>query len=93
MDKSEGNIEVEFFGIARWKAKTERVSMAAGSLRNVLRNAMIRQPGLNDLLQENGEISKHYLLSLNGERFLESLDDTLSPGDHLLILSADAGGA
>jgi hypothetical protein len=39
-----------------------------------------------------GRLAAHYLLSLEGQRFLTDLDYPLQAQDHLLLLSADAGG-
>jgi hypothetical protein len=37
-------------------------------------------------------LTAHYLLSVDGQRFLNDLGERLSAGTHLLLLSADAGG-
>ena len=50
-----------------------------------------RYPRLAPLL-DNNRIAPHYLLSLDGQRFLTSLTEPLPAGSRLLLLSADAGG-
>ncbi len=47
---------------------------------------------LTGMVQANGTLSPHYLLSLNGERFVGSLRESLPADARLLLLSADAGG-
>jgi hypothetical protein len=49
-------------------------------------------PRLRGLLGDEGRVAAEYLLSINGERFVTEVEERLSPGEHLLILSADAGG-
>ncbi|MFO0841044.1 MAG: hypothetical protein U0797_01425 [Gemmataceae bacterium] len=86
-----GEITVEFFGMARAKAKRPSLSLAATTPRDALRSVTTTCPELRDVYLE-GRLSPRYLLSLDGERFLRDLDEPLRPGARLLLLSADAGG-
>jgi len=51
-----------------------------------------RCPKLVGLLAASGRLDPHYLLSVDGQRFLGDLGEPLRPGERLLLLSADAGG-
>jgi hypothetical protein len=83
---------VEFYGIPRERAGRTELAVAAGSLADILMAVALECPRLQDLRQTNGNISPHYRISLNGERFLTDLEEVLPAQSHLLILSADAGG-
>jgi hypothetical protein len=48
--------------------------------------------GLRQLVSPKGELAGHYLLSVEGQRFLSDLNESIPPGMHLLLLSSDAGG-
>ncbi len=86
------SITVEFFGIPRQRAGRAELVLPAATVANTL--AAIEQacPGLAGLVQAGEGLSPHYLLSINGQRFLQDFDQSLQPGDRLLVLSADAGG-
>ena len=85
-------IVVEFFGMPRRRAGRAELSVAVGTVRAVLIAVQLECPGLSDLLQPTGRLAPHYLLSLDGQRFLADPDEVLPPGARLLLLSADAGG-
>jgi len=42
--------------------------------------------------RSDGRLATQYLLSLDGHAFLTDPAYQLRPGDHVLLLSADAGG-
>jgi molybdopterin converting factor small subunit len=83
---------VEFFGMARARAGRANLPLRAATARAALTEVRAACPGLADLCRAGGALAPHYLLSLDGERFLGDLDEPLPPGAHLLLLSADAGG-
>jgi molybdopterin converting factor small subunit len=85
-------IVVEFFGMARARAGRAELSVPAATPRAALMELRSACPGLGDLWRKEGGLAPHYLLSLDGERFLTDLDEPLPPGTVLLLLSADAGG-
>jgi len=85
-------VVVEFYGMARARAGRAELSLPAESARAALRAVTRACPVLGDLWAADGKLSRHYLLSLDGERFLTDLDEPLPPGARLLLLSADAGG-
>ncbi len=85
-------ITVEFFGIPRQRAGRGEVSVRARTVGEALA-AVVRQcPSLSGLRSADGTLAKQFLLSLNGERFITDLEEVLTGGEHLLLLSADAGG-
>jgi hypothetical protein len=85
-------IIVEFFGVPRLRAGRATLPVRAASVRQALAAVAVACPRLEDLLGADGRLVSHYALSLDGQRFVTDLDELLRPGEHLLILSADAGG-
>jgi len=47
-------------------------------------------PELN--LLADGRLASQYLISIDGKRFANDLNETVRPGERLLLLGADAGG-
>jgi molybdopterin converting factor small subunit len=87
-----GSVTVEFFGIPRQRAGRAEMAAPAGTVAAVLADVRRACPGLAHLVQADGRLAPHYLLSLDGRRFVTDLQEVLRPGDRLLVLSADAGG-
>lgn len=87
-----GTVTVEFFGIPRERAGRAELSVPAGTIAEVLAAVERACPKLTGLRQSDGRVSPHYLLSIQGQKFVGDLGDSLLPGEHLLLLSADAGG-
>ncbi|HLJ93339.1 MAG TPA: MoaD/ThiS family protein [Gemmataceae bacterium] len=87
-----GCVTVEFFGMPRHRAGRADLAAPAGTLSQLLRCVERACPQLKDLCQADGGLSPHYLLSINGAPFVTDLRHEVQPGDHLLLLSADAGG-
>lgn len=85
-------VVVEFYGIPRQRAGMAELAVEADSISAVLIAVRTRCPGLADLLTNTGQLSSHYLLSLDGTAFVGELMRPLSSGSRLLLLSADAGG-
>ena len=86
------NIVVEFFGVPRARAGCAELELPAGTVAETLVRVETVCPGLKGLRRPDGRLAAHYLLSLDGRAFLTDLNQQLSPGDRVLILSADAGG-
>src|SRR3954452_13768236 len=86
-----GTVTVEFFGIPRQRAGRAELLVAAGTVAEVLGAVETACPGL-DGLRVNNRLSPHYLLSIDGQRFVDGLDMPLVAGQNVLLLSADAGG-
>ncbi len=87
-----GTVTVELFGIPRQRAGCAELAVAAGTVRDLLAGIARACPALSGLTRADGRLSPHYLLSLDGQRFLQEPDEPLRPGDRVLLLSADAGG-
>lgn len=85
-------VVVEFFGVPRRRAGRAELRVPVGPARAALDEVARHCPRLADLVDADGRLSPHYLLSLDGQAFVTDLDVALQSGDHLLILSADAGG-
>ncbi|HKA52056.1 MAG TPA: molybdenum cofactor guanylyltransferase, partial [Candidatus Binatia bacterium] len=88
---------VELFGVARLRAKTDRVSLAlpAGADVQAALTALAEAtPELvgSVLTADSHALTAGYACNLNGTEFLRDLHTPLHPGDSLLILSSDAGG-
>ncbi len=85
-------VTIEFYGVPRLRAGRGELVVAAATASEAVAAIAVACPGLRDLRQPNGRLAPHYLLSLDGERFVTDLSQPLRPGDRLLLLSADAGG-
>ena len=85
-------ITVEFFGIPRRRAGRAELTVAATTLAQVLEAVEHACPGLASLRGEDGRLARHYLLSVDGQRFVGDPAEKLPAGTKLLLLSADAGG-
>jgi len=89
MDKT---VTVEFFGVPRQRAGRAEVIVQANTVAELLAAIERACPGLAGLVQTDGRLAPHYLLSIGGQRFVTDVRQELRPGDRLLLLSADAGG-
>jgi hypothetical protein len=87
-----GEVMVEFFGVPRHRVGRAELAVAAGTLAEVLAAVERACPALRGLLREGGHVAPHYLVSIDGERFLTDLGRRVPPGGRVLLLSADAGG-
>ncbi len=86
-------MRIELYGVARVRAQTECVEVEATSVREALCELARTVPSLApEIVTTTGELGAGYLVSRNGKRFDKSAAGTLSPGDVLLLLSAQAGG-
>lgn len=86
------HVRVEFFGLARSRTGVESVDIEAGTLGEVVTQLSAQFPALADTCFEDGAINRNWLFSLNGRVFTRDPSAVISPGDTLLLLSADAGG-
>jgi molybdopterin converting factor small subunit len=85
-------VTVEFFGIPRQRAGRAELVVRANTVADVMASIKRACPGLADLVEGDGELAPHYLLSLDGTGFVKDLRQVLEPGTRVLLLSADAGG-
>jgi molybdopterin converting factor small subunit len=85
-------ITVEFYGLPRARAGRPELAVEAATAADALAAAAAVCPGLAGLVAADGRLSPHYLVSLDGTRFLTDLAEPLPAGTRLVVLSADAGG-
>ena len=89
-------VTVEFFGIARRRAGRTRIVVCPGResirLGDVLLAAGSRLPDLAGECLDGSRPKEGYLANINACRFTTDPDVMVEAGDHVLLLSADAGG-
>lgn len=88
---------VELFGVARLKAKRDRISLTLpphAMLPDALTALADACPTLlgNVIATDRQTLLAGYACNLNGVDFVRTMDIEINQGDHLLILSSDAGG-
>jgi hypothetical protein len=76
----------------RMRAGRPELRVAPGTVAEVLARVEGACPGLAGLMRADGRLAPHYLLSIDGRRFVTDLTEEMSAGEKLLLLSADAGG-
>lgn len=86
------DITVEFYGVPRLRAGRAALDIRARTVREALVAVERNCPGLAGTLSADGLLSRHFLVSLNGQTFVGDVSQSLQMGDRLLLLSADAGG-
>lgn len=86
------SITVEFYGLPRQRAGRAEFTTAARTVNDALAAVRTACPGLSGLFLLDGRLNPHYLVSLNGERFVTDLSESLAPDARLLLLGTDAGG-
>ena len=84
-------MHVEFLGIPRERAGVAHVEVDAGTLGQLFDTLPERFPDLRELIID-GRLHPSVVANLNGDEFVSNRQQELSPGDHVLILSADVGG-
>jgi hypothetical protein len=87
-----GRVTVEFYGVPRLRAGRAELLVPAGPVAEVLAAVERSCPGLAGLVRPGERLDPHYLLSLDGRRFVTDWQEPLLPGERVLLLSADAGG-
>jgi molybdopterin converting factor small subunit len=85
-------VTVEFYGIARRRAGIERLDVEADTLGEALDRVAEQLPAWADACLCQGELTRTFLASRNGQAFITERTESLSDGDSLLILSTDVGG-
>src|SRR5262245_38571918 len=83
---------VELFGIARHQAGCSELTVEGRTVLDVLNAVRSTQPKLLGLVTENGAVARQYLVSLDGDRFIDDTGEVVPRGSRLLILGADPGG-
>lgn len=85
-------VTVEFLGVPRLRAGRSELAVNARTLAEALAEVERACPGLAGLADADGRPAAHYLVSIDGRRFISDPGQPLRPGERLLVLSADAGG-
>ena len=85
-------VTVEFYGLPRQRAGRTEITTVAGTVRDALGAAHAACPNLSGLLTPDGRLNPHYLVSLNGERFVTDLGEVLTGDARVLVMGTDAGG-
>jgi molybdopterin converting factor small subunit len=85
-------VTVELLGLARHRAGRPELVVGGRTIAEVLRAVGSACPGVADVLQSDGTVSRQYLVSVDGERFIEDASEAMSSCRRLLILGADSGG-
>ena len=89
---SNSHVTVEFLGIVRQKVGHEQAEFMASRLYDLWTLVGEKYPQLEGVCVVRGQLKNGYLASIDGRRFTRSANEPLSAGDHILLLSADAGG-
>jgi len=84
-------MHVEFLGIPRERAGVSEVEMEAETLGQLLDALAVRFPALRELITD-GSLHSSIAANLNADEFVNDPDRLLAPNDHVILLSADAGG-
>jgi len=90
-DSGTGRMYVEFFGLPRERAGVPAIELQANTLGELLAVLAERVPPLSEFVEAN-RLHPVLAASLNGDRFIRDPQTPLCENDHVLILSADAGG-
>ena len=85
-------VTVELFGMARFRAGRSELLAGGRPVGELLCSVAEQCPTLADLFAEGGRVAKHYLVSVDGERFVDDPAEPVPAGSRLVILGADAGG-
>ena len=89
---AEPKVIVELLGLARHRAGRAEVVVAGRTVAELLQAVGCACPELGRVIQDDGRVSRHYLVSLDGERFVSDPAVAVPAGGRLLILGADPGG-
>lgn len=84
-------MHVEFFGLARERAGIPAVEVQAETLGQLLEKLAAQIPPLAEFVDAN-RLRPVFAANLNGDCFVSDPATPLCEKDHVLILSADAGG-
>ena len=85
-------VTIEFLGLARFRAGRSEVVAEGRTVADLLRSAIRQCPNLSGLFTDAGTISRQFLISLDGQRFIDDPTEAVPVGSRLLVLGADAGG-
>lgn len=84
-------MHVEFFGLPRERAGVPAIEVQAETLGQLLERLAAQIPPLAEFVGDK-RLRPVFVANLNGDRFVSDPATPLRENDHVLILSADAGG-
>jgi molybdopterin converting factor small subunit len=84
-------MHVEFLSVPRRLAGVSHVEVQAETLGQLLTTLAARFPSLGNFITLD-RLHPSFVASLNGDEFVSDPLTVLAENDHVLILSADAGG-
>jgi molybdopterin converting factor small subunit len=84
-------MHVEFLAVPRRLAGTSQVEVQAETLGQLLAILAVQFPSLGEFITRDS-LDPSFIASLNGDQFVSDPQTVLGENDHVLILSADAGG-
>ena len=84
-------MHVEFLAIPRRLAGISEIEVQANTLGELLTTLSVRFPSLSEFIISN-RLHPSFTANLNGDQFVSDPHTVLHQDDHVLILSADAGG-
>jgi molybdopterin converting factor small subunit len=84
-------MHVEFFGLPRERAGVSAVEVQAETLGQLWEKLAAQIPPLAEFVSSH-RLHPVFAANLNGDRFVSDPATPLRASDHVLILSADAGG-
>lgn len=88
----QATVTVELFGTARHLAGMANVLVRGSTIAELLHSVEHICPRLERLVTPDGALSRRFLVSIDGNRFVSDLAEPMPTGSRLLILGADAGG-
>jgi molybdopterin converting factor small subunit len=84
-------MHVEFFGLPRERAGMSEIELRADTLGQLLGILAKQIPPLSGFIGGD-RLHPTFVANLNGNQFVSDPETPLRENDHLIILSADAGG-
>ena len=85
-------VTIELFGVPRLRAGRDSLEVEAHSLGEAFRALGEACPALTPSVVEGDRLKPSYMIAVNGIQFTADPATSLSAGDMLVLLSADAGG-
>jgi molybdopterin converting factor small subunit len=85
-------VTVELFGTARHLAGVATLNVCGPTIADVLHSLERDFRRLEGIITPDGSLSRRFLVSIDGQRFVSDLSESIPAGSRLLIIGADAGG-
>ena len=79
---NDSGVIVELFGVARHRAGMAELSVRGATIGDLLMSVATACPNLSDLVTPDGLLSRQYLVSIDGRRFVADLAETLPANAH-----------